>query len=430
MKFEPIITRNVGVPDAWEIEVYLARGGYQAVRKALTEYTPDQIIESVSRAKLRGRGGAGFPTGRKWSLIPKNAPQTYLVCNADESEPGTFSNHDLLIWDPHLLIEGMIIGAYAIRATTGFIYLRGEFGLAARRLERALAQARAHGFLGPRILGTEYSLEIYLFRGAGAYICGEETALLESIEGNRPMPRPRPPYYPPAIGLYGKPTAVNNVETLCNVPFIVLNGPEWYLSIGNPPKNPGTKVFSISGLVRRPGNYEAPLGTTLGELIFEYAGGLHEGRRFKAVTPGGTSTPLLTDQHLDVKMDYDSLPAVGTYLGSTGMIVMDDTVCIPCAVHRLSTFYRHESCGKCTPCREGTAWIEQILRRIVTGRGRLADLDLLLDICANMRGRTTVCALGDFATFPVGSALKYFRDEFEYHIRHNRCPTAGVAVSR
>ncbi|MBI2939945.1 MAG: NADH-quinone oxidoreductase subunit NuoF [Chloroflexi bacterium] len=425
MPFEPIITGNVGVPNAWEIDVYESRGGYRALAKALREHQPEELVDLVSKSGLRGRGGAGFPAGRKWSLIPKGAPEVYMVCNADESEPGSFSNHELLDWDPHSLIEGVIIGSYAIRARVAFIYMRGEFWKpTGQRMEAAIAQAYARGYLGRDILGTGYNLDLHLFIGAGAYVCGEETALLESIEGNRPMPRPRPPYFPPSIGLYGKPTAVNNVETLANVPHIVLNGAEWYTRLGNPPRNPGTKVFSLSGLIKRPGNYEAPLGITLRELLFGYGGGMLDGRTFKAVTPGGTSTPLLTAEHLDVRMDYDSLPAVGTYLGSTGLIVMDDTVCIPCAVYHMSKFYQHESCGKCTPCREGTSWINAILYRITHGQGREEDMPLLLDLSDNMGGRKTVCALGDFAGFPVTSSIKYFRQEYEYHIRYGRCPTS------
>jgi len=422
LKVDPIITRNVGVENAWTIDVYKQRGGYRALEKALREMQPEQVAQMVNDASLRGRGGAGFPAGRKWSLIPKTATEVYLVCNADESEPGSFSNHEVMVWDPHSLIEGVIVSSYAIRSKFAVIYVRGEFGLAARRLQTAVDEAQAAGYIGKSILGTGFDLEVRVFRGAGAYVCGEETALLESFEGNRPMPRPRPPFFPASMGLYNKPTAVNNVETLCNVPHIVLNGVQWYNSIGFPPRAPGTKVYSLSGHVNRPGNYEAPLGTKLRDLIFNYAGGIRDGRRFKAVTPGGTSTPMLSADHLDVRMDYDSLPAIGTYLGSTGMVVMDETVCIPHAVAHISRFYRHESCGKCTPCREGTTWVYKIMHRIVNGQGRMEDLDVMISIVDQMGGRKTVCALGDFAGFPIASSIKLFRSEYEHHIAHGTCP--------
>jgi NADH-quinone oxidoreductase subunit F len=432
---EKVLTRNVGIPDAWEIEVYTRRGGYQALRKGVLEMKPEEISDAVMQSGLRGRGGAGFSTGMKWSFIPKGPDVLkYLCVNADESEPGTFSNRELLEHDPHQLIEGIILTCRALYIKQAFIYMRGEFFLGAERMQRAIDQAYAAGYLGTNILGAGFDLEIILFRGAGAYICGEETALLESLEGKRPMPRSRPPF-PAAIGLYGKPTVINNVETLCNVVHIVERGVEWYTSIGNPPKNTGPKVYSISGLVQRPGNYEAALGTTMRELIFEYAGGMREGRTFKAVCPGGTSTPILTEAQLDIAMDYDTVTANGSFLGPAALHVMDDTVSIPHAIARMSRFYRHESCGKCTPCREGTPWIERIMTRIVTGQGRLEDLDQLLRICGGLGWTgslrtlqsTTVCQLGLFAALPVESAIRHFRHEFEYVIQHGgACPPGTI----
>jgi NADH-quinone oxidoreductase subunit F len=428
---EKILTRNVGVEHSWEIDIYRRRGGYMALRKGLLEMQPEEIVDWVTRSGLRGRGGAGFGTGQKWGFLPKGPDVLkYLTVNADESEPGTFSNRELLEHDPHQLIEGIILTCRALHIKLAFIYMRGEFFLGAERTQRAIDQAYAAGLLGKNILGSGFDLDVILFRGAGAYVCGEETALLESLEGKRPMPRSRPPF-PAAIGLYGKPTLINNVETICNVVHIVDKGVDWYTAIGNPPKNTGPKVYSISGLVKRPGNYEAPLGTSLRELIFDFAGGLHDGRTFKAVSPGGTSTPMFTEAQLDIAMDYDVVVANGSFLGPAAFHVMDDTVSIPHAVLRMARFYRHESCGKCTPCREGTPWIEQIMTRICHGRGRLADIDLLLSICAGLGWSgslrtlqaTTVCQLGLFAALPVESAIRHFRHEFEYVIQHGgQCP--------
>ena len=428
---DKILTRNVGIPNSWTRRVYEEHGGYTALRKGLQELQPEQIVEWVTQSGLRGRGGAGFPTGQKWSFIPKGPDVVKYMCiNADESEPGTFSNRELLEEDPHQLVEGIILACRALYIKQAFIYMRGEFFLGAERVQAAIDEAYAAGYLGKNILGSGFDLDMILFRGAGAYVCGEETALLESLEGKRPMPRSRPPF-PATVGLYGKPTVINNVETICNVVHIVNHGVEWYTAIGNPPKNTGPKVYSISGLVRQPGNYEAPLGTTLRELIVDYAGGLHEGRTFKAVCPGGTSTPMLVAEHLDIAMDYDTVTANGSFLGPAALHVMDDTVSIPHAILRMSRFYRHESCGKCTPCREGTPWIEQIMTRICTGGGRLQDIDLLLSICAGLGWTgslrtlqsTTVCQLGLFAALPVESAIRHFRPEFEYVIQHGgACP--------
>jgi NADH-quinone oxidoreductase subunit F len=424
--FEPILLRNLTVERAWDIDVYLGRGGYQAVRQALTAHQPAEIIDMVKRSGLRGRGGAGFPTGMKWDFVPKDpALQKYVCCNADESEPGTFSNRALLEYDPHQLIEGIVICAYAIGASRSFVYVRGEYALGADRLEAAIGQARERGYLGRNILGSGFDHDITVFRGAGAYICGEETALLESLEGNRPMPRSRPPF-PAVAGLYAKPTVINNVETLCNVPHIIANGVEWYTAIGVPPRNTGPKIYSLSGRVKRPGNYELPLGVPLRELIYEHGGGIVGDRRVKAIVPGGTSAALLTAEHLDLPMDFDAVAQAGSMLGTAGVIVMDETVCIPCAVQRMMEFYNHESCGKCTPCREGTLWLLKLLRRITRGEARSADIDLMREVCGGIGGKV-LCALAEGAIAPVLSSIRYFRDEYEHHIKYGTCPTKALA---
>lgn len=426
---EKILFRNMGIPNSWEIDVYEARGGYEGLKKTLREHSPAEVIEIVKASGLRGRGGAGFPAGMKWSFVPKDPGlQRYLACNCDESEPGTFKDRQLVENDPHQLIEGIVIACYAFDASKAFVYIRGELAFAARRLERAIAQAYERGYLGRDILGSGFSLDLVLSRGAGAYICGEETALLESLEGNRPMPRSRPPF-PAVVGLYGKPTVINNVETLSNVPHILNNGAEWYASIGIPPRNTGTKIYCLSGRVNRPGNYELPLGTTARELIYEHGGGLIGDRALKAFIPGGTSAPMFGVDKLDVKLDFDSVAQAGSMLGSGAVIVMDETVCIPHAVARMVEFYEHESCGKCTPCREGVRWMSGILHRIVHGQGMEGDLDLLLDICDNIAGGKTLCGLGDAATNPVRSGIGLFREEFEHHIRHGRCMVEDKALS-
>ncbi len=402
--------RNRQVPQMVRLDVALEHGAYQGLKKALAEYTPEQVTQIVIDASLLGRGGAGFPAGRKWSFIPKAPGQKYLTVNADESEPGTFSNRELMETDPHQLIEGIALCCYAVGISQAFIYIRGEYVYAADQLDRAIAEARAGGYLGPNILGSDYSLEVFVFRGAGAYICGEESALLESIEGNRPMPRSRPPF-PAVVGLYGRPTVINNVETICNVPRIVFKGADWYKTLGTP-TSPGTKVYSISGHVRRPGNYELPLGTTLRELIYEHAGGVPGDRAVKAVLPSGAAAPWIPGDQLDLPLDYDNPKKVGTILGSASVIVMDETVSIPHATLRLTEFFRHESCGKCTPCREGTMWLEKTMERICAGEGVPGDLDLLIDVCSKINGRV-LCALGDFAVSPIQSSLKFFRHEYE-----------------
>ena len=417
---EPVLFRNMGIPNSWEIDVYESRGGYQALRKALKEHTPADVIEIVKQSGLRGRGGAGFPTGMKWSFVPKDISPKYLSCNADESEPGTFKDRQLMENDPHQLVEGVTIASYAIGVEKAFIYIRGELAFAARRLEHAIAQAYERGYLGKNILGSDFSVDIVVSRGAGAYICGEETAQLESLEGNRAMPRSRPPF-PAVVGLYGKPTVINNVETLSNVPHIINNGAEWFTTIGVPPRNTGTKIYSLSGRVNRPGNYELPLGTTIRELVYEHGGGVLGGRAIKAVIPGGTSAPMLGADKLDLPLDFDSVAQAGSMLGSAAVMVLDETVCIPHVVARMVEFYVHESCGKCVPCREGNFWLLKILERIAHGHGREGDIDLILDLCSNIGGGKTLCALGDAAINPVLGGLKLFRDEFEYHIRHGQC---------
>lgn len=420
-KYERVLTKNMELPGyTGSLEDYRKQGGYQAVAKALKEYQPSELIEMVKQSGLRGRGGAGFPTGLKWSFVPKETElPKYLVCNADESEPGSFKDRMLVERDPHQLLEGMIISSYAVGAHRAYIYIRGEFAYGYQILEKALGEAYAARFLGKDILGSGFDLDIFLHRGAGAYICGEETALLESMEGKRGEPRLRPPF-PATSGLYRCPTVVNNVETLCNVPHIILRGPEWYASIGTE-KSKGTRLFSVSGHVKKPGNYELPINVTLGELVFEHAGGLREGRRLKAVIPGGSSAPTLTDQHLDITMDFESLAQADSMGGSGGVIVMDDTTCMVHVAEVVTRFYHHESCGQCTQCREGTAWLHKILKRWEEGNGRLDELDLVLDICDNMKGKT-ICVLSDAAAMPVESYIRYFRDEFEEHIRRKRCP--------
>ncbi|HEX8003729.1 MAG TPA: NADH-quinone oxidoreductase subunit NuoF [Mycobacteriales bacterium] len=403
----------------WSIETAERTQGYQGLRKALG-MEPDAVIQLVKDSGLRGRGGAGFPTGMKWGFIPQgDGKPHYVVVNADEGEPGTCQDAPLMMIDPHALIEGIVIASYAIRCNHAFIYLRGELVHAGRRLHRAIAEAYAKGYLGKDILGSGFDCELTLHRGAGAYICGEETALLDSLEGYRGQPRLRPPF--PAIhGLYGAPTVVNNVETIATVPSIVLNGVDWFRQWGTE-KSPGTKIFSVSGHVNKPGNYELPLGVTAREVIYDVAGGIPEGRSLKAWTPGGSSTPLLTADHLDTTMDFEGVGAAGSLLGTAAVMVMDDTTCIVRAVLRMTEFYAHESCGKCTPCREGTYWMVQVLERLERGEGTEADLQTLLDTCDNIFGRS-FCALGDGATSPIVSSIKYFRDEYVAHVEQAGCP--------
>jgi NADH-quinone oxidoreductase subunit F len=417
-----VLTRNMHVPRLESIEVYESLGGYQALRKALGNCRPAEVTEMVKRSGLRGRGGAGFPTGMKWGFVPKdsNAP-VYLCVNADESEPGTFKDRLIIEKDPHQLIEGAIISAYALNCHTAFIFIRGEFVHGAGVLNKAVGESYARGYLGKNILGSGYDLDLLVHRGAGAYICGEETALLESLEGRRGHPRLKPPF-PAVVGLYGCPTVINNVETLANVPHIVNNGPEWYAAIGVE-RNTGTRLFAVSGHVRKRGVYEFPMGITLRELIYEHCGGMRDGRKLKAVVPGGSSVPVLTADQVDVRLDFDSVAKAGSMLGSAGVIVMDDSTCMVKAITRITRFYAEESCGQCTQCREGTEWMYQILNRIESGKGRNGELEVLLDICKNMMART-ICPLSDAAAMPVESYVKRFYDEFDAHIREQRCTVA------
>jgi len=412
--FEPILTRNVGVPNSERITVYLERGGYTALRKAL-QTRPDELIALVKASGLRGRGGAGFPAGLKWGFMPKEAVTKYVCVNTDEGEPGTFKDRLLVEHDPHSIIEGVIIAAYAVGANRAFVYIRGEFFLGVKRWIKAIDDAYAYGFLGQNILGSGFDLDLSVHRGAGAYICGEETALINSLEGRRGEPRMKPPY-PAQIGLWNEPTLVHNVETLANVPHIVNRGAEWFRRIGTE-KSTGPKLFCVSGHVRRPGNYELPLGTPLRTIIEEYAGGMRGDRPLKAVIPGGASTPMLIPEQLDTPMDFESLVKVGSMLGTGAIIVIEEGTCMVEVARRLTAFFAHESCGQCTPCRVGTQRLKEILTRIVQGQGRPGDLDLLEEICAGIVGHT-LCPMGDAAVNPVLSSLKHFREEYEYCIEH------------
>ncbi len=416
----PVLTTGWRGDAGWRLKEYETRGGYEALRKIIAEkITPDELIGQIKASVLRGRGGAGFPTGLKWSFMPKSFPgDKYVVCNSDEGEPGTFKDRDLMRFDPHSVIEGMIIAGYAMGAARGYNYIHGEIFEVYERFEEALAEARAVGLLGKNILGSSFSYELFAHHGFGAYICGEETGLLESLEGKKGQPRFKPPF-PASYGLYGKPTTINNTETFAAVPFILRMGPENYLNLGKP-NNGGTKLFSVSGHVNKPGNYEIPLGTPFAKLL-EMAGGMRGGRKLKMVIPGGSSAPVIPgDMMMDLTMDYDAIAKAGSMLGSGAVIVMDETVCAVKALERLSFFYWEESCGQCTPCREGTGWMHKIIHRIENGQGRPEDLDLLLSITPNIMGRT-ICALGDAAAMPVNGFLKHYRSEFEHHIEHKQC---------
>jgi NADH-quinone oxidoreductase subunit F len=411
-----VLLHNIGVPNAHDIETYVARGGYQALRKALSEHQPEEITKIVLDSGLRG---AGFPTGRKWMFLPAAVYPRYLVCNADEGEPGTFKDRVLMEHDPHGVIEGIIIASYACQAAHAFIYVRGEYDLSYRRLRDAVHQAHARGYLGKSILDSGYDLEVSILRGAGAYICGEETSLLSSLEGKRGHPKLKPPF-PAVEGLYRKPTVINNVETLFNVPFIVANGGDWYRQWGTE-RSPGLKLFCVSGHVERPGTYELPLGTPMRELLYDVCGGPKDGIPFKAIIPGGSSVPMMpAEAALEADLDYESIFAVGSMLGSGGVIAINERTCLVRVTERLAAFYAHESCGKCIPCREGTNWMYLILRRIEGGQGRMEDLALLLDICDNIAGKS-FCPLGDAAVGPVQSSIERFREEYEFHVREKRC---------
>ena len=408
----------------WSLKDYVARGGYQALRKILGQdgnepMTQDQVIATVKESALRGRGGAGFPTGLKWSFMPRQFPgQKYLVCNSDEGEPGTAKDREILMHNPHIVIEGMIIAAYAMGISVGYNYIHGEIFEVYERFEAALEEARAAGYLGDNILGSGFSFQLHAHHGFGAYICGEETALIESIEGKKGQPRFKPPF-PASFGVYGKPTTINNTETFAAVPWIIRNGGEAYLAVGKP-NNGGTKLFTVSGDVENPGNFEVPLGTPFSTLL-ELAGGVRKGRKLKAVIPGGSSSPVIpADVMMGLTMDYDAIAKAGSMLGSGAVIVLDDSRCMVKSLLRLSYFYMHESCGQCTPCREGTGWLWRVVQRIEAGQGRLEDIDLLNSVADNIQGRT-ICALGDAAAMPVRAFIKHFREEFVHHIEHKTC---------
>jgi NADH-quinone oxidoreductase subunit F len=417
-KMNLVVFESVATDRSWTLESYLKIGGYSSWKKVLAgELTREQVIDAVKASGLRGRGGAGFPTGLKWSFMPRNAPiQKYVVCNSDESEPGTCHDRDILRYNPHALIEGMALGGFAMGATVGYNYIRGEFlGEPVPRFEAAVQEAYAAGLIGKNLQGSAIDFDLYTFVGAGAYICGEETALLESLEGKQGKPRFKPPF-PAAFGLYGQPTTINNTQSYASVPTILRKGAQWFADLGTTNAG-GTVIFSVSGHVEKPGNFELPLGIPFKDLL-EIAGGVRGGRRLKAVIPGGSSVKVVPgEMMLGVTMDYDALRAVGSSVGSAAVIVMDETTCMVRALERISRFYKSESCGQCTPCREGTGWLNRVLKRIVAGQGRMEDLDLLVDVANRIEGHT-ICALGDAAAWPVQSFVKHFRHEFEYMIRN------------
>jgi NADH-quinone oxidoreductase subunit F len=412
--------RTLHLDKPWLLETYLIAGGYEVWKKILREKTPPEtILAELKTSALRGRGGAGFPTGLKWSFIKRDTPgQKYVVCNSDEGEPGTCKDRDILRYNPHQLIEGMAIAAYVMGATVGYNYIRGEFYEPIDRCEAALKEAYAAGLLGKNILGSGFDFDLYNHTGAGAYICGEETALMESLEGKKGMPRFKPPF-PANFGVYGRPTTINNTETFASVPVILEKGGQWFLELGKP-NNGGTKLFSVTGHVNKPGNYEVPLGMSFKDLL-AMAGGVRNGHKLKAVIPGGSSMPVLpADIMMELTMDYDCIAKAGSYLGSGAVIIMDETTCMVKALARISHFYKEESCGQCTPCREGTGWLSRLVHRIEHGQGRMADIDLLDSVASKIAGHT-ICALGDAAALPVMSFIKHFRDEFVYHVEHKRC---------
>ena len=413
-----VISKRFGIPNSTKIDTYLQHDGYKALQKALTQMTPDSIIDEVKKSSLRGRGGAGFPTGMKWSFVPKDSPKPkYVLCNADESEPGTSKDRPLLELDPHQLIEGMVIAGRAINSNQGYIYIRGEYRHLLDIVDGAIAEAYARGYLGQNILGTGFTFELCTHTGAGAYECGEESALMESLEGKRGYPRIKPPF-PAVVGLYGCPTVINNVESLSTIPAIINGGGEWYAGLGTP-KNGGTRLYSISGHVNKPGIYELPLGYPLRKLIYEVAGGIANGKKLKAVIPGGSSCPLLSADEIDVAMDYDSVAKIGSMLGSGGTVVIDEDTCMVDVARRIMHFYAHESCGWCIPCREGTAWLRKVLDRFHEGYGQAEDIPLVDELSKNMLGRT-FCPLGDAAALPTISIVKKWRSEFEDHL-HGKC---------
>ncbi|MEN8167726.1 MAG: NADH-quinone oxidoreductase subunit NuoF [Pseudomonadota bacterium] len=420
-----VCLRTLDLDRPWLLETYRSRGGYEVLTRVLKEQTPaEEIIDEVKKSGLRGRGGAGFPTGLKWSFIARNAPgQKFVVCNSDEGEPGTFKDRDILRYNPHQLIEGMILAGYAIGAILGYNYIRGEFCEPYERFEAALEEARKAGFLGENILGSGFDFQLHTHLGGGAYVCGEETALLESIEGKKGQPRFKPPF-PAHFGLYGRPTIINNTESLASIPMILEKGGQWFADIGVE-NSGGSKLFSISGNINNPGVFEIPMGTPFSVLL-EMAGGMKDGRALKGVIPGGSSSPIIPgDQMMELTMDYDAIAGAGSMLGSGAVIVLDDSNCMVKVLERMSYFYHEESCGQCTPCREGTGWLYRVVKRIEEGKGRPEDLDLLDDLADKISGKT-ICALGDAAAGPVAGMLKHFRDEFQYHIDHKKCMVGPV----
>ncbi len=419
MAAQIILSRNFDFKDAWKLSVAESRGAYEAAKKVIATMQPQDVVQQVTASNLRGLGGAGFPTGKKWQFLPKNSDKpVYLVINADEGEPGTFKDRYILERDPHQLLEGILISAFAIGSHKAYIYIRGEYVEPFKRLQAAVDEAVVKNFLGKNVFGSTFDLDVVVHRGAGAYICGEETALLESLEGKRGLPRLKPPF-PAIVGLFGCPTIINNVETMACVPHILKNGPEWFAGLGSP-GNGGTHLFSISGHVKKPGVYELPMGTPLREMIFTHAGGIREGYSLKAVIPGGISAKILRANEIDVKMDYDGLRAAGTMLGSAGVMVMDETTCMVKALLAACKFFAHESCGQCSPCREGTGWAYKIVQRIYAGEGSVKDLDTLLKVARDMEGRT-ICVFADAAAWPILSYIEKFRQEFEDYIVKKAC---------
>ncbi len=413
---EKILTRQFGLKNLYKIDVYLKQEGYSAVRKALKEMKPEEILEEVKKANLRGRGGAGFPAGIKWGFVPQDVDKPkYLCVNADEGEPGTFKDRYIMTHNPHLLLEGIITTSFCVGIHTAFIYIRGEYEVIALRLEQAIAESYKKGFLGKNILDTGFDLDVFVHRGAGAYICGEETALLESLEGKRGNPRLKPPF-PASIGLFQCPTVINNVETVSNIPSIILNGAKWFCQRGLP-KDGGTRIFGVSGMVKKPGIYELPLGTNLKDIIFKHAGGMKAGKNLKAVIPGGMSAPILKADEIDIPMDFDSLAAAESMLGSAAIIVIDEETSMLDVLRVVTKFYSHESCGQCTPCRIGNSWIYKIVKRIGAGQGKREDADTIIHLASNMLGKT-LCPLGDAAAMPILSITKKFREEIESYLQH------------
>ncbi len=411
-----ILTRQFGLKNNHKIDVYLEHKGYQAVRKAVSEMKPEDILEEVKKANLRGRGGAGFPAGVKWDFVPKNVDKPkYLCVNADEGEPGTFKDRYIMNHNPHLMLEGIIITAYCVGIQSAFIYIRGEYEAVATRLEKAITEAYKKGFLGKNILESGFDLDVFVHRGAGAYICGEETALLESLEGKRGHPRLKPPF-PASVGLFQCPTVINNVETISNIPLIILKGAEWFQKKGLP-KDGGTRIFGVSGMVKKPGIYELPMGTKLKEIVFKHAGGMKDGKTLKAVIPGGMSAPILTADEIDIPMDFDSLMAAESMLGSAAIIVIDQETSMLDVLRVVSKFYAHESCGQCTPCRIGNSWILKIVNRMTAGQGKKEDIDTIIRLAENMLGKT-LCPLGDAAAMPILSIARKFREELESYTKN------------